>query len=140
MNKADIEKVLKQMALEYANEFKYHKAHEEKRKSKNKIGMHFFASDTNEDYYFVQYGTTNKTNYKRNGGHVELRYRFGNPRLDVYLPNKQGFASIEFSKYNMKTNKDDEKWHYSESQIFNEYGIELFNEMYKKFWKLYEEL
>ena len=37
MNKEEIEKVLKQMVLELSNEFNYKKAHEDKRKRKNKI-------------------------------------------------------------------------------------------------------
>lgn len=140
MNKENIEKVLKQMALEYANEFKYHKAHEDKRKAKGRIGMHFISSDTDENYYFVEYGKTNTYNYKKNGGAIEFRYRFSRPRLDVYLPNKKGFASLEFSDYDEETKEHTNIWGYGESQIFNEDGIELFNEMYKRFWKLYEEL
>ena len=97
MNKDYIEEVLKEMAIELAKKFSYKKGHEDKRKSKNKIGMHFISSNTDEDYYFVQYGTTNITNNKKQGGSIEFRYRFGHPRLDVYLPNKKGFASIEFS-------------------------------------------
>lgn len=140
MKKDDIEKVLKQMAVEYAKEFKYNKGHEDKRKSKNKIGMHFTSNNIDENYYFVQYGTTNKTNFKRNGGIVRFRYRFDNPRLDVYLPNKEGFASLEFTDLDMQKQEYTGNWHYGESQIFKEKGIELFNEMYIRFWKLYEEL
>lgn len=140
MKKDDIEKVLKQMAIEYAKEYKYNKGHEDKRKSKYKLGMCSISSDTDEDYYFVQYGTTNKTNYKRNGGYVEFRYRFDNPVLGIHLPNDEGFASIEFSEYDIQKRENTGNWHYSQSQIFEEKGIELFNEMYKRFWKLYEEL
>lgn len=136
MNKEDIEKILKQMAIELAKEFNYKKGHEDKRKSKNKIGMHWFSSDTDETYYYVQYGTTNKTNNKRNGGSVELRSRFGHPRLDVYLPNKKGFASLEFSDYDNETKEYTGIWHYSESQIFYEQGIELFNKIYNRFFEL----
>ena len=136
MKKEDIEKILKQMVIELSKEFNYKKGHEDKRKSKNKIGMHWFSSDTDETYYYVQYGTTNKTNNKRNGGSVELRYRFSHPRLDVYLPNKKGFASLEFSDYDNETKENTGIWHYSESQIFYEQGIELFNKIYNRFFEL----
>lgn len=140
MNKEDVEKILKKIALEYADKFNYNKAHEDKRKSKSRIGMHFISSDTDENYYFTQYGKTNTYNYKKNGGKVEFRYRFSHPRLDIYLPNRKGFASLEFSDFNIETKEDTGIWRYSESQIFNKEGIDLFNEMYKRFFNLYEEL
>ena len=56
------------MALEYANEFKYHKAHEDKRKAKGRIGMHFISSDgfdiyvgknnTQNDYLTLRYANS----------------------------------------------------------------------------------
>ena len=136
MNKDYIEEVLKEMAIELAKKFSYKKGHEDKRKGKNKIGMHFISSNTDEDYYFVQYGTTNITNNKKQGGSIEFRYRFGQPRLDVYLPNKKGFASLEFSNYH---SNDENVWYYSESQIFYEKGIELFNEIYDTFFQKYND-
>lgn len=137
MDKEKIEIVLKEMAIELAKKYNYNKAHEDKRKSKHKIRMHFFSSDTDENYYFVQYGTTDMTNRKKNGGMVEFRYRFSNSRLDVYLPDRKGFASLEFSNYK---SDDEDDWYYSESQIFYEEGIKLFHEIYDIFFMKYKEL
>ena len=134
MKKEDIEKILKQMVIELAKEFNYKKGHEDKRKSKNTFGFSYFQIEN--EYYYVQYGTTNKTNNKRNGGSIELRYRFGHPRLDVYLPNKKGFASLEFSDFDNETREHTGIWNYSESQIFYEQGIELFNKIYNRFFEL----
>lgn len=137
MNKEEIEKVLKQMVLELSNEFNYKKAHEDKRKRKNKIYFSYF--NINEDLYYVQYGTTDTTNKKRHGGSIEFRYRTG-PRIDVYLPDRKGFASLEFSNYNNKTEKFDGDYYYSESQIFKKDGIKLFNKLYERFYELLEIL
>lgn len=137
MDKKKIEIVLKEMAIELAKKYNYKKAHEDKRKSKHTIGMHSFSSDTDENYYFVQYGATNTTNNKKNGGMVEFRYRFSSPRLDVYLPDRKGLASLEFSNYKSYDKKD---WYYSESQIFYEEGIKLFHEMYDMFFMKYNML
>lgn len=134
MDKEIIENILKRMAVELAKEFGYKKGHEDKRKSK--LGFSYFKID--ENFYYVQYGTTDKTNNAKDGGEIEFRYRVGNPRLDVYLPNRQGFASLEFCNYNKKTKGYDELWHYSESQIFYEKGIELFNKIYNRFFELLE--
>ena len=73
MNKEEMEKILKQMVFELAKEFNYKKGHEDKRRSKTKIGFSYFNID--EDLYYVQYGTTDKTNNKRNGGSIKFRYR-----------------------------------------------------------------
>lgn len=137
MNKEEIEKILKQMVFELAKEFNYKKGHEDKRRSKTKIGFSYFNID--EDLYYVQYGTTDKTNNKRNGGSIKFRYRTG-PRLDVYLPDRKGFASLEFSDYDVEIKEHTGNWHYSESQIFYEKGIELFNKIYNRFFELLKEV
>lgn len=134
MNKEDIEKILKQIVVELAKEFHYKKGHEDKRKNKNKFGFSYFQIE--EAYYYVQYGTTNKTNNKRNGGDIKFRCRFGNPRIDVYLPNRKGFASLEFSDFDNDKRENTGIWRYSESQIFYEKGIELFNKIYNRFYEL----
>ena len=46
------------------------------------------------------------------------------------------YASIEFSNYH---SNDENVWYYSESQIFYEKGIELFNEIYDTFFQKYND-
>lgn len=138
MNKEAIEKTLRKLAIELATEFNYTKGKEDKRRSKSKFGFDDFNIDKN--LFYVQYGTTNITNNKKCGGNIRIRYRFESPRIDVYLPDCKGFASLEFSNFNKENGKYGKKWHYSESQIFGVEGIELFNKIYNRFFEILKEV
>lgn len=69
---------------------------------------------------------------KLDGGKITIRPRFGGYRIDVYLPKKEGFASIEFNR-TFKNNRKYGYYKYTESQVFGEKGIVLFNHLIKEF-------
>ena len=66
------------------------------------------------------------------GGKITIRPRFGGYRIDIYLPKKEGFASIEFNR-TRKNKRFYGYYKYTESQVFQENGIALFNELIKEF-------
>lgn len=66
------------------------------------------------------------------GGKITIRSRFGGYRIDVYLPKKEGFASIEFNR-TFKNKRNYGYYKYTESQVFGEKGIVLFNNLIKEF-------
>lgn len=121
------EEILKLICIELAEEFKYVKGHEDKRQKRRVLGFTYFHVDN--DYFFVQHGTTNLTNRKKNGGEIEFRTRFGTPRIDIYSPNREAFVGIELN----------EDLTFSEAQIFYTKGIELFNRVLKMIKRLSEQ-
>lgn len=66
------------------------------------------------------------------GGKITIRPRFGGYRIDIYLPKKEGFASIEFNRA-YKNKRYYGYYKYEESQVFGEKGIVLFNNLIKEF-------
>lgn len=60
----------------------------------------------------------NKIN--ENSGYILIRNRFGNPRIDIYGPEKDWLVCIEVSP----------DGDFKESQVFNVRGIEMFKKIY----------
>lgn len=136
MEKILVEKILKQLAKEQAEKYGYKNVHHRER--------------IRDDFsiVYIQHKTMWFTNTHR-GGKVKLRYRFDNPRLDVYDHN-HNFAFLEFGDSETKEidriyykngrnnicYKKDKNFIFKEAQIFGVIGISIFNELFERFNEL----
>lgn len=88
-----------------------------------KLVLYEYALDLCEDWGYSLDKGIRRLEYERfeaigdRKGSIVIRGRFGNPRIDIYTPDKEGFCSYEF---------DIEKGQLSSSQIFYDKGVEMY--------------
>ncbi len=118
--------LLNQVAKEWADKFGYHPVSEiDKISESHPLNIHLNDKSLACDRH-RQIGIEKKSD----AGYIEVRQRFGSPRIGIYAPNREWFVALEYRK-------DGE---IAESQIFKEKGFDMVNVIREEIQKKWDEI